>query len=174
MQVLLSLERGVWAPNLHYNNPNPDIPALTDGRVQVVDQPIPIRGGIVGVNSFGFGGSNVHVILRPAKKAVDAPAVLRSVPRVLQACGRTEAAVNALLKKGQEHATDESFLCLLNDVSGIPPASMPYRGYTLPGSQNPTTEVQQVPGSSRPLWYICSGQHHPTIQELFLILKMKI
>lgn len=159
MQVLLSLERGVWAPNLHFNNPNPDIPALTDGRVQVVDRPIPIQGGIVGINSFGFGGSNVHVILRPARKEADAapPATPSATPRVLQACGRTEAAVNALLEKGKEHASDESFLCLLNDVSGIPPASMPYRGYTLIGSQSQSKEVQQVPSSARPLWYICSG-----------------
>lgn len=157
-KVLLSLERGVWAPNLHFNDPNPDIPALTDGRVQVVDRPIPIKGGIVGINSFGFGGSNVHVILRPARKEADAPpATPGPTPRVLQACGRTEAAVNALLEKGQEHASDESFLCLLNDVSAIPPASMPYRGYTLIGSQSQSKEVQQVPSSARPLWYICSG-----------------
>lgn len=157
-QVLLSLERGVWAPNLHFSNANPDIPALTDGRVQVVNRPIPVRGGIVGINSFGFGGSNVHVILRPAKKSVDAPATPRPTPRVLQACGRSEAAVNTLLEKGKEHASDESFLCLLNDVSGIPPASMPYRGYALVGSESQSKEVQQVPSSARPLWYICSGE----------------
>ncbi|KAK5608585.1 hypothetical protein CRENBAI_023538 [Crenichthys baileyi] len=34
-KVILSLERGVWAPNLHFNDPNPDIPALTDGRSDI-------------------------------------------------------------------------------------------------------------------------------------------
>lgn len=158
MQVVLSLERGVWAPNLHFKNPNPDIPALTDGRVQVVDQPIPIRGGIVGINSFGFGGSNVHVILRPAEKPADASALPRTVPRVLQACGRTEDAVKAILQKGKEHAADDSFLSLLNEVSGVPTASMPYRGYTLIGSQSDVMEVQQVLATGKPLWYICSGE----------------
>lgn len=156
-KVVLSLERGVWAPNLHFKNPNPDIPALTDGRVQVVDQPIPIRGGIVGINSFGFGGSNVHVILRPAEKPADASALPRTVPRVLQACGRTEDAVKAILQKGKEHAADDSFLSLLNEVSGVPTASMPYRGYTLIGSQSDVMEVQQVLATGKPLWYICSG-----------------
>uniref|UniRef100_A0A8P4GFA7 Fatty acid synthase n=1 Tax=Dicentrarchus labrax TaxID=13489 RepID=A0A8P4GFA7_DICLA len=156
-KVLLSLERGVWAPNLHFKSPNPDIPALTDGRVQVVDRPIPIRGGIVGINSFGFGGSNVHVILRPAERPADVAAPSRTVPRLLQACGRTEAAVNAMLQKGKEHAADESFLSLLNEVSGVPTASMPYRGYTLIGSQSDATEVQQLQATGRPLWYICSG-----------------
>ena len=156
-QVLLSLEQGIWAPNLHFSNPNPDIPALTDGRLQVVDRPIPVRGGIVGINSFGFGGSNVHVILRPADKSTGSN-IPMTVPRVLQACGRTEAAVNAILQKGKEHSTDGSFLSLLNGVSGVPTASMPYRGYALLGSQSDVMEVQQVQATVRPLWYICSGE----------------
>uniref|UniRef100_A0A8C6P2E4 Fatty acid synthase n=1 Tax=Nothobranchius furzeri TaxID=105023 RepID=A0A8C6P2E4_NOTFU len=155
-KVVLSLERGVWAPNLHFSVPNPDIPALTDGRIQVVDRPISIRGGIVGINSFGFGGSNVHVILRPAGKATNAD-VPRPLTRLLQACGRTEAAVKAVLQKGKEHATDNSFLSLLNGVSGIPATSMPYRGFTVLGSQTDTVEVQPVQAAVRPLWYICSG-----------------
>lgn len=153
-QVLLSLEHGVWAPNLHYTDPNPDIPALTNGQVQVVDRPLPVRGGIVGINSFGFGGSNVHVILRPAAKAANSKPP-RMVPRLLQACGRTETAVNAVLQKGKEHSTDDSFLSLLNGVSGAP--SMPYRGYTLLGSQSDISEVQMGQAAVRPLWYICSG-----------------
>uniref|UniRef100_A0A8D3B9P6 Fatty acid synthase n=1 Tax=Scophthalmus maximus TaxID=52904 RepID=A0A8D3B9P6_SCOMX len=156
-KVLLSLERGVWAPNLHFNSPNPDIPALTDGRVQVVDRPIPIRGGIVGINSFGFGGSNVHIILRPAEKLADAAAPPRTVPRVLNACGRTETAVRTMLQKGKEHTADDSFLSLLNEISGGPTTSMPYRGYTLIGSESDVLEVQQVQASARPLWYICAG-----------------
>lgn len=155
--MLLSLEQGVWAPNLHFNSPNPDIPALNDGRVQVVDRPMPIRGGIVGINSFGFGGSNVHVILRPTGKSADATTPPRMVPRVLQACGRTEAAVNTILQKGREHTADDNFLSLLNEISGVPTTSMPYRGYTLIGSQSDVMEVQQVQASARPLWYICSG-----------------
>ncbi|XP_042339249.1 fatty acid synthase-like [Plectropomus leopardus] len=158
MQVLLSLEQGLWAPNLHFKCPNPDIPALIDGRVQVVDRPIPIRGGIVGINSFGFGGSNVHVILRPAEKHSDTNASPRMVPRVLQACGRTEAAVRAVLQKGKKHSSDENFLSLLNEVSGVPTASMPYRGYALIGSPSDVLEVQQVQATARPLWYICSGE----------------
>lgn len=155
--MVLSLERGVWAPNLHFNQPNPDIPALTDGRVEVVDRPIPVRGGIVGVNSFGFGGSNVHVILRPAGKLANST-IPRTVPRMLPVCGRTEAAVNAVIQKGKEHSSDESFLSLLSRVSEIPPANMPYRGYVLLGSQNDVKEVQMVQASARPLWYICSGE----------------
>ncbi|XP_059181217.1 LOW QUALITY PROTEIN: fatty acid synthase [Centropristis striata] len=158
VKVLLSLEQGLWAPNLHFNSPNADIPALTDGRVQVVDKPRPVQGGIVGINSFGFGGSNVHVILRPAEKPDESPAgPPRTVPRVLQACGRTEEAVKVLLQEGKKHSANDSFLSLLNEVSGVPTASMPYRGYAVIGSESDVMEVQQVQPNARPLWYICSG-----------------
>ncbi|KAG7277018.1 hypothetical protein CRUP_001644 [Coryphaenoides rupestris] len=160
-KVVLSLEHGVWAPNLHFHEPNADIPALSDGRLRVVDRPIPVRRGLIGLNSFGFGGSNVHVILRPAAAkattTTDAEADSgRAVPRLLQACGRTEEAVRCLLTAGQQQAQEDGFLSLLNEVSGAPAATMPFRGYTLVGAQS-DAEVQQVPASPRPLWYICSG-----------------
>ncbi|KTF89225.1 hypothetical protein cypCar_00017226 [Cyprinus carpio] len=156
-KVVLSLEHGVWAPNIHFHDPNPDIPALTDGRVHVVSEPIPVRGGIVGINSFGFGGSNVHVILRPHGSKSLAQAAQPSVPRLLQASGRTEEAVTTLLNNAQQHKDNPSYLSLLNDVSGVPTTAMPYRGYALIGAQGELTEVQQAQPTPRPLWYICSG-----------------
>uniref|UniRef100_A0A672M0L0 Fatty acid synthase n=1 Tax=Sinocyclocheilus grahami TaxID=75366 RepID=A0A672M0L0_SINGR len=156
-KVVLSLEHGVWAPNIHFHDPNPDIPALTDGQVHVVSEPITVRGGIVGINSFGFGGSNVHVILRPHDKKTLAQSAQPSVPRLLQASGRTEEAVTSLLDNAQKHKDNPSYLSLLNDVSGVPTAGMPYRGYALIGAQGELTEVQQAQPTPRPLWYICSG-----------------
>ncbi|OXB61122.1 hypothetical protein ASZ78_013685 [Callipepla squamata] len=35
-KVILSLEHGLWAPNLHFNDPNPDIPALHDGSLKSI------------------------------------------------------------------------------------------------------------------------------------------
>jgi fatty acid synthase len=34
-KVLIAMESGVIPPNLHYEDPNPDIPALSDGKLQV-------------------------------------------------------------------------------------------------------------------------------------------
>jgi len=36
-KVLLSMQHGILPANLHYKNPNPNIPALIDGRVKVCD-----------------------------------------------------------------------------------------------------------------------------------------
>ncbi|MGH0136067.1 UNVERIFIED_CONTAM: hypothetical protein FKN15_019025 [Acipenser sinensis] len=156
-KVVLSLEHGLWAPNIHYNTPNTDIPALTDGRLRVVSEPIPVRGGIVGINSFGFGGSNVHVILRPPSTRPLRPSQSLALPRLLQVCGRTEEAVSTLIQQGRNHADDATFLSMLNEVSAVPTAAMPYRGYALIGSDSDITEIQQSQATPRPLWYICSG-----------------
>ncbi|XP_006886190.1 PREDICTED: fatty acid synthase [Elephantulus edwardii] len=156
IKVLLSLEHGVWAPNLHFHTPNPDIPALRDGRLQVVDQPLPVRGGNVGINSFGFGGSNVHIILQPnpVQPPTSAPPTL---PWLLQASGRTPEAVQRLLDQGRAHSQNLAFLSMLNAIATTPTTSMPFRGYAVLGGQDGARDVQQVPVGGRQLWFICSG-----------------
>lgn len=64
VKVLLAMQRKELPRNLHYSSPNPEIPALVDGRIKVVSENTPWTGGYAAVNSFGFGGANVHVLLR--------------------------------------------------------------------------------------------------------------
>ncbi|KAM4844089.1 fatty acid synthase [Thomomys bottae] len=156
-KVLLSLEHGLWAPNLHFHNPNPDIPALLDGRLRVVDQPLPVRGGLVGINSFGFGGCNVHVILQPNAQGPSAPTPHAALPRLLQASGRTAEAVQSLLDQGCQHSQDWAFVSMLNDIATTSTAAMPFRGYSVLGAEAGAQGVQQVAPGRRPLWFICSG-----------------
>ncbi|MGH0126077.1 UNVERIFIED_CONTAM: hypothetical protein FKN15_016292 [Acipenser sinensis] len=80
-----------------------------------------------------------------------------ALPRLLQVCGRTEEAVSTLIQQGRNHADDATFLSMLNEVSAVPTAAMPYRGYALIGSDSDITEIQQSQATPRPLWYICSG-----------------
>ncbi|NWT56328.1 FAS synthase, partial [Erythrocercus mccallii] len=155
-KVILSLEHGLWAPNLHFNTPNPDIPALQDGSLEVVCKPTPVKGGLIGINSFGFGGANAHVILRPNKNKCQ-PLETCNVPRLVQISGRTQEAVETLIQEGRKHGGCSAFVSLLSDISAVPVSSMPYRGYTLVGTESDIKEVQQVQASGRPLWYICSG-----------------
>ncbi|XP_023507490.1 fatty acid synthase isoform X2 [Equus przewalskii] len=156
-KVLLSLEHGLWAPNLHFHSPNPEIPALRDGRLQVVDRPLPIRGGNVGINSFGFGGSNVHVILQPNSRLPLVPTPHVALPCLLRASGRTSEAVLGLLEQGRQHSQDLAFVSMLNDIAATPPSAMPFRGYAVLGGEGDAQEVQQVSTGQRPLWFICSG-----------------
>ena len=65
IKLIIGMEDKMMPANLHYESPNPDILGLVDGRLQVVTDRTPVHGGLIGVNCFGFGGSNVHAVLKP-------------------------------------------------------------------------------------------------------------
>jgi fatty acid synthase len=52
-KLIIGMEDKMMPANLHYESPNPDIPGLVDGRLQVVTNRIPVHGGLIGVNCFG-------------------------------------------------------------------------------------------------------------------------
>ena len=87
IKVILSLEHEMLPKHLNFRNPSPHI-AWDQLPVRVVDKPIPWkRGGrprIAGVSSFGFSGTNAHVIVEEAPdeagQAAEAP-VTRSDDR---------------------------------------------------------------------------------------------
>lgn len=98
--------------------------------VQVVSENTPWEGGLVAVNSFGFGGANAHVILESERGA--RPAAARyAVPRLVLASGRTEAAARALLDCAREHAQDAELHALLDAVHAHNIPGHAHRGYAL-------------------------------------------
>ncbi len=95
------LRHGVIPPTLHVDEPNPDIDF--DGlNLAVATAARPVARGdrpaLVGVNSFGFGGANAHVVLREYRvdtetvPASAAPAVLPPLP----ISARSPAALSAM------------------------------------------------------------------------------
>lgn len=75
LKLILVLSRRTLFPNLHYRAPNPEIPfAELKLEVPTALQPLRAAGRLVGgVNSFGFGGTNGHLVLAspPELKAAD-------------------------------------------------------------------------------------------------------
>lgn len=158
-KVLIAMEAGVIPPNLHYNSPNLDIPALKEGRIRVVDKVLPWNGGLVGINSFGFGGANAHVVLRSNPKP-KLPPVLDTtelLPKLVAVSGRTKEAVHALLDKAKEHRKDDEFLSLLHAVHNNDIPGHNIRGYEIL-SVDDTREVTEVTSNERrPIWFVFSG-----------------
>lgn len=58
------MEKEIIPKNLHFQQANPYIPSLTDGSLKVVSENTKWEPDLVGVSSFGFGGSNTHIILQ--------------------------------------------------------------------------------------------------------------
>ncbi|WP_369363394.1 SDR family NAD(P)-dependent oxidoreductase [Streptomyces sp. CG4] len=68
LKAVLVLRHRVVPPSLHGLPVNPaiDFPRLGLTPVTAATPLATARGGLVGVNSFGFGGSNAHAVLAPA------------------------------------------------------------------------------------------------------------
>ena len=166
-KVLIAFERKCIPANLHFNNPRLDIEPLAKGQIKPVIENTPYPGGIAALNSFGFGGVNVHAILKshdkePTPESKDV--IPKGYPRLVTMCGRTEEAVNYVLdfiEKNPSKITRE-FLALINDISKTPPnTGMHFRGFMLLKEKQSETdslykEVVRVP-EKRPVWFVFSG-----------------
>ncbi|CAE6820444.1 L-threonine 3-dehydrogenase [Paraburkholderia aspalathi] len=107
MKAILCLKHRAVPKTLHFETPNPAID-FVGGRLRVVDRLTPLGSGaeplVIGVNSFGFGGTNAHIVLREAPKAPVAPVADTTVraefdskaPSPLILSTRTAAALPAL------------------------------------------------------------------------------
>jgi phthiocerol/phenolphthiocerol synthesis type-I polyketide synthase C len=75
IKAALMIHRAEILPNIHFETPNPAIP-FEDLNLRVATAVEPWNapnGRFAGVNSFGFGGSNAHVILAEAPAAARRP-----------------------------------------------------------------------------------------------------
>ena len=71
-KALLTLQNKQIYPNIHLQTPNPAIDFQALGlRVATELEPLPAVKGkpLVGINSFGFGGTNAHVVLEESESA---------------------------------------------------------------------------------------------------------
>lgn len=98
LKVIIAMETGIIPPNLYYKNPREGVKALEEGRIQVVTEKTPFEGGYVGVNSFGFGGANAHILLKSnTKEKVNNGAPTDDLPRLVTVSGRTKEAVDEII-----------------------------------------------------------------------------
>jgi phthiocerol/phenolphthiocerol synthesis type-I polyketide synthase C len=98
LKAALALERGMLPPTLHCETPNPKIPfgALNLRLVRELEAvAAPSERSCAGVNSFGFGGTNAHVVLaRPLRR--ETPAGGAMPPLLISA--QTQASLRALVQ----------------------------------------------------------------------------
>lgn len=99
IKVVLALRHGLLPKQLHFSTPNPRI-MWGQGKLRVVAEPTSwIRGErarIAGVSSFGFSGTNAHVVLSEAPVSAVMPAAVDRPLHLLLLSARTPAALRAL------------------------------------------------------------------------------
>ncbi|OXU23005.1 hypothetical protein TSAR_015483 [Trichomalopsis sarcophagae] len=161
-KVVIGMHTGLIPPNLHFKKIRQGIKALEEGRLKVVTDPTPWNGGYVGINSFGFGGANAHVLLKShEKEKVNNGLPNDDLPRVVAVSGRTEHAIKVLLDDLESRPVDIEYVRLLHNIHSEEIGSHLYRGYTvLPPRglvKNPVREIANYLGNKRPVWFVFSG-----------------
>ncbi|XP_054923034.2 fatty acid synthase-like [Dermacentor andersoni] len=163
-KVILAMETGTIAGNLHFNEANPDIPSLLDGTVEVVEKAAPFAGGLVGINSFGFGGANAHAILEanPGPRVDSLARQKPELPRLVLMAGRSkESLVRTMDHMEAEGPYPDSAYALLNFVGQPSGLLFPFRGFMLfsvDGSNKQFEKtVEPAAVKERPLWFIFTG-----------------
>ncbi|CAH0385876.1 unnamed protein product [Bemisia tabaci] len=159
-KVVIAMETGFIPPNINFNTPRKDIDAFFNGKIKVVTDKTPWNGGMVGVNSFGFGGANCHVLLNWNEKTkVNGGAPEDDLPRLIPVSGRTEDAVEVLLKDIESRPLDVEYVKLFHEIYVDDIPGHIYRGYALmtPNDDKITRSVQYYPGDERPIWFVFSG-----------------
>jgi len=100
VKVALALKHGQIPPSLHFETPNPHIAFGNLGlRVAhtLTSWPRRDRPSLAGVSSFGFGGTNAHVILEAPPPAAELPpATVERPAHVLTLSAKTDAALREL------------------------------------------------------------------------------
>ncbi|CAG7819363.1 unnamed protein product, partial [Allacma fusca] len=155
-KMILSHINGILPANLHYNNPSPDIPALLDGSIQVVNKNLKFKAKYVGINSTGFGGTNVHILLKFDSQEEIAKSWKPNIPLILLCSGRTEQAVQHFLDKALIKCQDQHFVRLLHELSKDTIPRHPYRGFVVINSENIETHVDKAEAKEF-VWFIFTG-----------------
>ncbi|CAL1290486.1 unnamed protein product [Larinioides sclopetarius] len=157
-KLIISMEKSLIPPNLHFNKPNPNIKSIIDGQVRIVTNPTPWRGDYTAISCFGFGGVNVHALLKTntsERKPTQIEAM--PIPQLVLYGGRTEEGVQHLFDYLQKEAPPREFFALLHKSSYSSSVRKPYRGYELLVKDKEVSEIKQLTSDDRPVWYVFSG-----------------
>lgn len=102
MKSVLMLQHKQIPPHLHYETPNPYIP-WDELPIDVTTSlsPLPAHDGryIIGVSSFGFSGTNSHVILEAAPEPVQEMAEIERPLHLLKLSARNQTALRELIER---------------------------------------------------------------------------
>ncbi|MEH2078578.1 MAG: condensation domain-containing protein [Nostoc sp.] len=103
IKVALSLKYGQIPPNLHFQQPNPNV-ALDKLPLQVQQNLEPYKSNrpcIAGVSTFGFGGTNAHIVMEASPDFVESSLVERPL-HLLTLSAKTQTALRSLAHRYHE------------------------------------------------------------------------
>ncbi|XP_043502646.1 fatty acid synthase-like [Polistes fuscatus] len=159
-KAIIALETGLIAPNIYFNNPRDDVDCFKENRIVVVTESTPLEGSYIGINSFGFGGANGHVLLQSHPKTKIKKLPNDDLPRLVAVSGRTEEAVETLLNRIEKPPVNVELIRLLHDLHREEISGHRYRGYMIASLKTTNKNIREIEKYSdikRPICYVFSG-----------------
>ncbi|CAG9832341.1 unnamed protein product [Diabrotica balteata] len=156
-KCIIATESGLIPPNIHFSTPRDEILGIVEGRMVVVTENRPFKDnrGLIGVNNFGFGGGNCHVLLKANRKEkINNGLPQDDIPRVICVSGRTSEALLTIFDEIKSHTLDAEYVRLLHDVFRKQIPNHLYRGYSIVGKSGEICRfVEYFLGNKTPLYF---------------------
>jgi acyl transferase domain-containing protein len=172
LKAMLVLKHGQIPPSLHFTKPNPHIDfEKLKLRVPTKLEFFPNGTGerIAGVNSFGFGGANAHVIL--AAPPIRQPERSSTIPTSRQADDALSASLGKIaagFRAAKLSAWVKEHANAGNGSSPVLPGSHPYTGSATKPSSAPTDPCdEQLEELTEELDAFANGEDSPKIRAAF-------
>ena len=158
-KVLITFENHCIPASLHFNNINEKIDALVSGLIKPVTQNTEFCDSIVGINSFGFGGANVHILLKPNYKEVGKNSkIVGNTTRLIPLFGRTVESVKYLMEfiRQNPNKITEDFLQMIYNIKDT--NGFDYRTFVIKNNEYSETEhsIERI-SDKLPLWFVFPG-----------------
>lgn len=113
IKVVLALKNQEIPPLLHFQKLNPRI-QIPKSELKVASelQPWPAskKGRLAGVSSFGFGGTNAHIVLGEAPAAEISPVPVERTRHIFTLSAKSEKALNSLVERSTKYLSENSAL----------------------------------------------------------------
>ena len=131
----MALTNDCLPANLHFDVPNPDI-RFEALNLKVASEATALsRSGTpraVGINSFGFGGANAHVVMEDGEPAVTKPLTHRAAPIIISAA--SEPALRQLAARSAEALAAAGDAALYANAAAHGRQRLPFRAVIAPGT----------------------------------------
>ncbi|MGA2604831.1 MAG: beta-ketoacyl synthase N-terminal-like domain-containing protein [Verrucomicrobiia bacterium] len=160
IKVALALRYREIPPSLHFERPNPHIPFdELPLRVQTTLGPWPVGSGpaLAGVSSFGFGGTNAHVVLEEAPPAIiGIPDAERKIDtHLLPLSARSPDALQSLARAYQDFLVTPESAASLPDVCYTASVRLSHHDHRLAVTGNSPAQLMEsleafLRGEARP------------------------
>ncbi|XP_047000141.1 fatty acid synthase-like [Schistocerca americana] len=172
VKLVIAMKTKCIPPNLHYNKPISGVPALTNGKLQVVTESTPWEGGLAAVTSRGIDGNYGHAVLKSYDHKN--PTIEDDLPRLVTMSSRTEEGLNKILSKVESMPLDKEYIKLLHDIYAVSIPNYMHRGYTILTQGETKRETEFCTTANRPVWFIFSGMGSQWAQMGSQLMKLPI